>query len=89
MKMEKEYGVTCYDDEGSFLSYANRDFKTALSFYRRCVQNYNCGTGIIVEFSVGEWSTKNWKHGQYEYHPYFRFESPDRRAEMRRFGYYD
>ncbi len=81
--MGTEYGVECYDDSGSFLSYSNRDYETARKFYMKQVRNYNCGTGIVVEFSVGTWSTRNWKYGKYEFTPMFRFEAPDYRAIWR------
>jgi len=85
--METEYGVTSYDDYGAFHSYASRDYDAARRHYISEVKRNNCGTGIVVEFSVGQWSTKNWRYGQYEYRPLFRFEAPDHRAEWRYEGY--
>jgi len=87
MKMAIEYGVTSYDDEGAFHHYANRNYQEALLHYRAEVRRHNCNTGIVVEFSVGQWSTKNWKYGQYEYRPLFRFEAPDYRAQWRHEDY--
>jgi len=82
-----EYGVFIYDRGGVCFSFAHPDYETARQQYIKEVRRCNFGTGLVVEFSVGQWSTKNWQHGQYDYRPLFRFEAPDYWSEQREGDY--